>query len=211
LPQDDDKSPPIVQALPANPSPLTPFYSTDIEGQEQNHSNPPATTASLVLADAQQPTSPPRAKKKAPPVPSNFLTRISIVFVVFGTTFGIAAGVYVHLSQTEEENDDFYFQQIGTRGQYAGAAAIFMFTLATPFMFFSGKLYRAKRSSKGLPAFVMTSWIVYGFALAYAGGLLFLAMEMEDYVRPIWVYAAVVFNLVPFFLMMVNTEAARTR
>lgn len=202
LPPEAGKAPPMVQALPANPSPPSSFY--DIERQQP-------TTASLVTPDAQQPSTSVSSSrtKKAPSVPFNFLTRIAIVFVVLGTTFGIAAGVYTHLSQTRA---NFDFEEDGRNGLLAGAAAIFLFTLATPFMFFSSKLYQAKRASKGLSTFVMAAWIIYGFALSYAGGLLFLAMEVPDYpVRPTWVYVAVVFNLVPFLLMMIHAEAARMR
>ena len=209
-----DTTPQLVQALPVNPSPFAPpwLHTTDVEGQQQPFSSmipyPPGAATPIMIADAQQPTSPPLRSKKAPPAPSNILTRISITFVVLGTAFGISAGVYTYLSQTKDNNDD---EEDGKKGQLAGAAAIFLFLLATPFMFFSAKLYRMKRASKGRPGFVMASWIIYGFALAYAGGLLFLGNEVEDYVRPIWVYAAVGFNLIPFLLMMIHAEAARAR
>eukprot|EP00526_Cylindrotheca_closterium_P015386 CAMPEP_0113650196 /NCGR_PEP_ID=MMETSP0017_2-20120614/26703_1 /TAXON_ID=2856 /ORGANISM="Cylindrotheca closterium" /LENGTH=255 /DNA_ID=CAMNT_0000562679 /DNA_START=46 /DNA_END=813 /DNA_ORIENTATION=+ /assembly_acc=CAM_ASM_000147 len=214
LSESDTAAPQMVQALPVNPSPSAPplLYATDVEGQQQQPPysatpSPHPPTAPIMVADAQQPSSPPRSKK-APPVPSNILTTISILFVVLGTTFGIAAGVYTYMSQTED-NDDY--EEDGMKGQWAGAGAIFLFTLATPFMFFSGKLYRMKRASKGRPAFVMASWIIYGFALAYAGGLLFLGIEVEDYVRPTWVFAAIAVNLLAFLLMMFHAEAARTR
>lgn len=207
-----DTAPQMVQALPVNPEPSAPplLYATDVEAQEPistvAYPPPTAPTAPIMTADAQQPTSPPPRGKKAPPVPSNILTRIAIIFVVLGTMCGIASGVYTSSSQEEKKKD---YEEDASKGQLAGAAAIFLFTLATPFMFFSGKLYRMKRTSKGLPAFVMASWIIYGFALAYGGGLLFLGIEVEDYVRPMWVYAAVAFNLIPFLLMMIHAEAAR--
>ncbi|CAJ1966387.1 unnamed protein product [Cylindrotheca closterium] len=215
VPGSPDTAPQLVQALPVNPSPSAPswLYATDVEGQQQqpypaSAPYPPGATAPIMIADAQQPTSPPYRLKKAPPVPSNILTRISITFVVLGTAFGISSGVYTYLSQTKDNEDD---KEDGENGQLAGAVAVFLFLLATPFMFFSGKLYRMKRDSKGRPGFVMASWIIYGFALAYAGGLLFLGNEVEDYVRPMWVYAAVGFNLIPFLFMMIHAEAARTK
>jgi len=129
--------------------------------------------------------------------------------VVLGTAFGIAAGVYTDLSQ-RNGNMERYAED-GKKGQLASAAAIFLFLIATPFMFWSAKLYRLTRHTKGLPSYAMASWTIYGFAFAYGGGLFFLGTKVEDYVQPTWVYAAVVFNLVPFMLMLSHAEAARTK
>ncbi|KAL3936950.1 MAG: hypothetical protein SGBAC_007836 [Bacillariaceae sp.] len=148
------------------------------------------------------------AEEYHPPAKLNCLSISSIILCIAGIGFGAAAGSaatasHDELSSTHQELETMNAQLFG----FLGIAA---FATAIPLLACSARGYQNIRGSKGLPVCMIIAWIAYGLGMVDALILLARSLVGGD-VEPAWVYLAILYNFIPYLIMMSHAEVSRIR
>ena len=165
-----------------------------------------------IPADSEVPTGAPIEAEtpahQVPPSPLNGLTIGSIILTVCGVGLGLAAGAYTTASydgtNQHQSNDKLL-------AQFCGFLGIASFATSIPLLACGARQYQNARGSKGLNICMILGWIAYGLGMLDALILLGTSLVTVGYVQAAWVYLAILYNVIPFFLFLAHAEYSRRR
>mmetsp|Transcript_18921 Transcript_18921/g.46872 ORF Transcript_18921/g.46872 Transcript_18921/m.46872 type:complete len:179 (+) Transcript_18921:102-638(+) len=147
----------------------------------------------------------------SPPAPLNGLTIASIILCLSGIGLGLAAGSYTTASH-DELNSGSRQEMDRVMAQLFGFLGIAAFATAIPLLACGARGYQNVRpGSKGLPVCMIIAWIAYGLGMLDALILLSNSLLMIEDVQPTWVYLAILYNVIPYIMMMSHAEHSRCR
>ncbi|CAJ1966377.1 unnamed protein product [Cylindrotheca closterium] len=141
----------------------------------------------------------------SPPVPMSRLQLTAIFLFIIGMGLGGVAGSSAATSH--DENSDRQSRD-RSLAQNLGLVAISAFATAIPLLACSARKYQIMNGSKGAPVLMVLGWIAYGFGMADAL-ILIVHSLLTATIHPTWVYWAIYFNVIPYFMMMIHAEHSR--
>ncbi|CAJ1966380.1 unnamed protein product [Cylindrotheca closterium] len=158
------------------------------------------------VEDYMQSSSSPPLASPNPPSPLNCLAIASIILCISGVGLGLAAGSYASASHAYNNGQEFDLLW----AQLYGLLGIAAFATAIPLLACGASRYQNIRGSKGLPVMMIIAWIAYG--LGMMGALILLGRSLFfGKVEVIWVYLAILYNVIPYYIMMGHAEHSRRR